>query len=227
MIIRPLKITFHLDGAGVYYDPAEPIMLDSLIAVACARRQVHGEPPGRDEQPHEFMLPLRRWEAGGTWGWCASALFPDGPTAETQTFWRKRFRQNRVEIAEGSPNLTNGVYRDWNMPLPLLLTHRLVGWCVGWGDKGSASMIQRELRRSIRWLGKKRSHGHGRVVGINVEHTEDDHSIARDGVLMRWMPREEGARLVRPRPPYWNTVGRVRCGEIGEKVVAPATGGSE
>lgn len=25
-----------------------------------------------------------------------------------------------------------------------------------------------------------------------------------------------GPRLVRPRPPYWNIVGRVACGEIGD-----------
>lgn len=218
---KALRITFHLDGSGVYYDPAEPIMLDSLIAVACARRQAHGEPPARDEPPHEFMLPLKRWEMGGTWGWCASALFPDGPTAETVTHWRKRFRQNRVELTDGSPNLTNGVYRDWNMPLPLLLTRRLVGWCVTyepWAKEGESirRRLKHELRRSIRWLGKKRAHGRGRVVGIDLEYCEDDFSMMRDGRFTRWMPREDGTRLVRPRPPYWNIHGRVPCAEIGD-----------
>lgn len=211
---RPLKVTLHLDGAGVYYDPAEPIMLDSLIAIACARRQAHGEPPARDEPPHEFLLPLKRWELSGAWGWHASALFPDGETAETTTFWRKRLRQNRIEVASGSPNLTNGVYRDWNMPLPLLLVHRLVGWCVLDTQHMETAAFRRELRRSVRWLGKKRAHGHGRVTGIDVDHVEDDFSLSRDGRLMRWLPDIHGVRLVRPRPPYWNIHGRVVCAEV-------------
>lgn len=218
-MFSPLKVTFHLDGTGVYYDPAEPIMLDGLIAVACARRQVHGEPPSRDEPPHEFLLPLKKWEQGGAWGWCASALFPEGPTSESLVYWRKRMRHDRIELTQGSPNLTNGVYRDWNMPLPMLRTHRMVGWCVAesQGDgRGVASVLKRELRRSIRWLGKKRGHGHGRVVSVDVEHCDEDYSIERDGKLTRWMPRENGTRLVRPRPPYWNIHGRVLCGEIGD-----------
>lgn len=218
-MFRPLKISFHLDGSGVYYDPVEPLMLDALIAIACARRQAHGEPPARDEAPHDFLLPLKRWQQGGAWGWHASALFPEGDTAESLLYWRKRFRQHRIEITEGSPNLTNGVYRDWNMPLPLLLTRRLVGWCVAEtrGDgAGIGNVIRHELKRSIRWLGKKRAHGRGRIVAIDVEHSEQDLSIERDGKLTRWMPHEGGTRLVRPRPPYWNVWGRVACAEIGD-----------
>ena len=210
-MFRPLKITFHLDGSGVYYDPFEPPMLDGILAAVAARHHVHGEPPGRDEPPDEIPLPLAKWRAGGCWGWRASALFPEGETAESLVYWRKRFRQHRVEITEGSPNLTNGIYRDWNMPLPLLLTRRMVAYCVG--DRRN---IRHELVRGVRWVGKKRAHGRGRVVGIDIEVIEHDYSIERDGRLMRWMPREDGTRLVRPRPPYWNIVGRVRCAEIGE-----------
>lgn len=208
-MFRPLKITFTLDGTGIYYDPCEPIMLDALLAASLCRFHVHGEPPARDEEPFDVPLPLKRWEIGGTWGWHASALFPEGATAESLQHWRKRFRQNRVELTDGSPNLTNGAYRDWNMPIPLLLAPRMVGYAFG-----EMGRIRRELRRSVKYLGKKRAHGRGAVVGVEVEESPDDWSLAKDGVAMRWLPEPAGPRLVRPRPPYWNTCGRVMCAEI-------------
>jgi len=210
-MFRPLRIVFALDGTGLYYDPFEPLMLDGILAAACSRHHVHGEPPGRDEEPFDIPLPLAPWGIGGAWGWCASALFPDGDTIESLQFWRKRLRQNRIEITHGSPNLTNGVYRDWNMPLPLLLCRSMTAYAFG-----DRRRVRRELIRSVRWLGKKRAHGHGRVVDITVETQDEDWSMYRAGVATRWLPSQAGTRLVRPRPPYWNNCGRVRCGEIGE-----------
>lgn len=210
-MFKPIRITFNLDGTGVFYDQSEPIMLDALLGAAVCRWHVHGEAPARDEEPAEIPLPLARWEIGGTWGWRASALFPDGPTAESMQHWRKRLRQGRIELAAGAPNTTNGTYRDWNMPLPLLLCHRMVAYAVG-----EPSKVRRELRRSIKYLGKKRAHGRGAVVGIDVEQIEEDLSLrSAAGLAMRWLPEDGGPRLVRPRPPYWNIVGRVACCEIG------------
>lgn len=213
LMFRPLKITFQLDGTGVYYDPWEPLMLDGILAAAASRHHVHGEPPARDEEPFDIPLPLKRWNIGNTWGWHASALFPDGPTAESLVYWRKRFRQTRVELATGAPNLTNGTYRDWNMPLPLLLTNRMIAFA--YGDRRN---VKRELGRNVKHLGKKRAHGRGAVVGIEVETVADDYSLTREGVAMRWLPCANGCRLVRPRPPYWNIVGRVTCREIGSRL---------
>ena len=75
--------------------------------------------------------------------------------------------------------------------------------------------MRRALRRSIRWLGKKRAHGHGRVLDIEVDVIEEDYSMVRDGITMRWLPHVDGTRLIRPRPPYWSSCGRVVCAEIG------------
>lgn len=208
-MFRPLKLTFSLDGTGVYYDPAEPPTLDGILAAILCRFHVHGEPPARDEPPFDVPLPLKRWRIGGAWGWHASALFPDGLSTESLQHWRKRFRQNRVELTEGSPNLTNGVYRDWNMPLPLLLAPRLVAYAFG-----EAGRLRRELRRDLKHIGKKRAHGRGAVVAIDVDEVPEDYSLVKDGLAMRWLPDPDGARLVRPRPPYWSTVGRVPCAEI-------------
>lgn len=214
-MFRPLKITITTDGTGVYYDPFEPTTLDGLLAYALARWHVHGEPPTRGEDPFEIPLPLGRWQRGDVWGWNASALFPaDDEIFESLQFWRKRFRQNRAELTTGSPNLVQGTYRDWNMPIPLTLSLRWVAYAFG--DRRE---ILRPLRRDVRYLGKKRAHGRGAIVSVEVEEIDRDCSIARDGRYMRWMPSETGSRLVRPRPPYWNTCGRVLCAEIGDPVI--------
>lgn len=212
-MFRPIKITFHLDGTGIYYDPAEPLMLDGILAAALCRFHVHGEPPARDEEPFDVPLPVKKWKIGGTWGWCASALFPDGETAESLQFWRKRFRQNRVELTQGSANLTNGPYRDWNMPLPLLLAPRMVAYAFG-----EMGRVRRELRRSIKHIGKKRAHGRGAVVQINVDEIPEDWSLRKGNAAMRWIPDVKGTRIVRPRPPYWSVVGAVRCCDVGGEV---------
>lgn len=203
-MFRPVKVTFTLDGTGVYYDQAEPIMLDSLLSACLCRFHVHGEPPSRDEEPFDVPLPLKRWSCNGTWGWHASALFPDGETRESLQFWRRRLRQNRITLAEGSPNTTNGPYRDWNSPIPLILCNRMVAYAFG-----EAGKIRMNLRRSIKNLGKKRAHGRGAVTNIEVVEVEHDYSITKDGVYMRYWPDENGMFKVRPRPPYWNNHGLV------------------
>ncbi|MCX8016469.1 MAG: hypothetical protein N2690_01005 [Rhodocyclaceae bacterium] len=206
-----LKIIIQLDGAGLYYDPAEPIHLDAIVswtlAPFYAKRHL-----SRDDVPHDIPLPLVRRNVGDTWVWSASALVPDGPTAETVTYWRKRLRQSRIELTSGSPNLQNGTYRDWQMPMPLLLCHRMVAYAVG---------NRRELLKLLRRvpaLGKKRAYGYGRIVGIDIERIDADHSLVMNGRAMRWMPDQRGTRLVRPRPPYWNPNGRVPCLEVGAEV---------
>lgn len=206
-----LRVTFHLDGSGVYYDPAEPTMLDGLLAWVLAPRQGHRH-LDRSEPPADVQLPLRREHIGGTWVWRASALFPQGPQGEGLWHWRKRLRQSRVHLTTGAPNTTNGTYRDWQMPLPLVLCTRMVAYASGNGAE-----IRRVLRE-VKYLGKKAAHGHGKVIGVDVEHVEHDCSLVLDGRAARWLPQDGGPRLVRPRPPYWHPHGRVACCEIGAGV---------
>lgn len=205
----PLKITFHLDGTGLIYDPAEPIHVDDLLAWDLAPRQGAPRDLTRADVPTDLRLPLKRSMINGSRVWHASALFPEGETGETVQFWRQRLRVNRIELTQGSPNTTNGQYRDWQMPINLLLVHRLVGYACG--DRREVLKV---LRR-IPYLGKKRAHGWGKVVGVDVERIDEDWSLARDGEAMRYLPHPDGARLVRPAPPYWNPQGRVRCLDVG------------
>lgn len=212
---NPLKITIHLDGSGIYYDPFEPPMLDSLLGALLCRWQVSGEPPARDEEPAELSLPCGRWRIGGEWGWRCSALFPEGDTAEGLIRWRKRFRESRAHLIESAaPNLTNATYRAWDMPLPLLLAREMVAYAVG--DRRA---IRRALK-DLKYLGKKRAHGRGHVLGVDVERVEYDYSTTRDGRAQRWLPSVTGQRLVRPRPPYWSSIGRMQSCEIGDVVSA-------
>lgn len=210
-MFHPLKVTFYLDGTGVIYDPNEPIHLDSLLNFAAVAHHKCGEAPMRNEKPPSIPLPLQRWRVDDTWGWSASALFPDGRTVESLQFWRKKFRTSRIALATGSPNLTMATYREYNQPMPLLLCHTMEAWCVGDRRK-----IRHELVRSIRHLGRKASMGKGAVNDVTVEHVEEDWSLVRDGIAQRWLPMKDGVRLVRPRPPYWNNVDRVLSCEVGE-----------
>jgi len=94
---------------------------------------------------------------------------------------------------------------------PLVLTAKMAAWALG-----DRKRVEQILRKHVRALGKKRAYGRGRVNSINVEWCEDDHSLVRDSLAMRWLPDAEGLRSVRPRPPYWNIVGAVPCCEIGD-----------
>lgn len=205
------RVTFHLDGSGIYYDPSEPIHLDALLAWVLAPKQGlrHID---RAIEPGMVRLPVHRSTINGAQVWHASALFPVGPTGESVWYWRKRFRQGRAELSTGAPNLTNGTYRDWQMPLPLLLVRRMVGYVHG-GRKDI-----RKVLREVRYLGKKRAHGHGKVCGIDIEEVDVDYSLTMDGLAMRWLPDHNGIREVRPMPPYWHPMGRIRCCEVGEYV---------
>jgi len=208
------RVTFHLDGSGVVIDPAEPLHLDALLAWALAPRVGVRPCLSRDDPIDPVPLPLDYSRIGGVNVWHASALFPDGPTGEDLAYWRKRFRQSRAELTTGSPNLQNSTYRDWNMPLPLLLCTRLVGYA-----SGSRKECKR-LLRDVRSLGKKRAHGHGKVIDLELEQVPEDWSLVCEGRAMRWLPSADGARLVRPQPPYWHPEGRVPCCEVGASIVA-------
>jgi hypothetical protein len=210
---KPLKITFHMDGTGVVYDPQEPPTLDGVLAWCLSAYHVSGQPPRRDEKPFDIPVPLRKWTKNGTWGYHASAIFPEGPTAEVTQKWRCRLRENRIELTKGSPNRTNGKYRDWQNPIDLLLCHKMVAYA-----HGDRSDIQRILRRGVKYLGKKSSMGKGRVLSIDVEWIEEDFSLVdSEGNATRWLPLLGGAKFVRPRPPYWNNFDRIECCDIGDQ----------
>lgn len=210
---KPFKIVFELDGSGIIWDENSPIMLDSLVAYALRPFKTKQRHLTRDDAPDDFNLPFAMWKHGNSRGWCASALFLDGEIDKTIEYWRKRFRLSFAPgLIEGSPNLSNGKYRDYNVPMQKILCNNLVAY--GYGNRKS---IQRELRRSLKYLGKKKAYGFGRIEHIDSEYIDKDASLVRDGKAMRWLPDLNGLRMVRTFPPYWHPHNVVNCCEIGDE----------
>lgn len=213
MALRPLKITFTVDPAGVIFDPFNPPMLDSLIDWCLSpMARTSKEPPTRSEEPEEIRLPLGTWHVGDNWGWCASAILPEGDVQETIRHYRKKFRVNRISLTNGMPNLQSGPTREYNLPFVAQLPDTLVAYAIG-----DRKRIKDLFRRNLRYLGQKRHRSFGRIEDYTIEIIDDDYSLVRDGLAMRWLPDDNGMRDVRLRPPYWNNTNRVTCCEIGDK----------
>jgi hypothetical protein len=206
-----LEIIFYLDGTGVYYDSYEPIHLDALLAWAYIPRKIENRNITRDDIPDDIILPLKSWKINNNWGWHASALFPNEDYSESIQYWRKKFRQNRVEKMNSSVNLKQGIYREYNTPMCLIIIDKMICYA-----KGNKSKIKVALKQ-IKYLGKKRAYGKGKIIKIKIKEIENDYSLIKDGKAMRWLPKKNGQKLVRCRPPYWNRIDRVNCCEIGEK----------
>lgn len=204
------KVIFHLDGTGVCYYPNDPIHLDALLAWTLAPIHCKKKDITRDDEPEYIPLPLLKQSIGDTWVWQASAVFPDGETGEGLQFWRKKFRQSRVDWIKGSPNLTQGIYREWNTPMPILLCNKMFAYASGNRKR------TRKLLSKIKSIGNKRAYGFGKITAIECVENADNRSIIHDGRAMRWLPKANGARMVRPQPPYWNNTGKTPCCEVGE-----------
>lgn len=209
-----MKVTFHLDGGGLCYNPAEPIHLDALLAWVLAPKQGLRHVT-RDEKPGIVQLPLRRRRIGEHWVWRASALFPEGEAIESVWRWRRRFRHHRADLVPGRIDTSGSIYRDWDTPIPLVHVRKMVAWADG------SRRHVKKLLREVRYLGRKRAHGHGKVLRIEVDEVQEDYTLVRDGRAQRWLPDENGVREVRLWPPYWHPHGRVRCCEVGEPYELP------
>jgi hypothetical protein len=198
-----------MDGAGIIMYPNNPIHLDSLLAwILCPGRLI-SKGLERNEIPEIQRLPLGEWRINGYWGWHASALFPDGEIESLQ-FWRKKFRTNRIHMTNGSPNLMSGKYKEYNMPMPLILCSTITAYAFG-----SRKRVAQLLRR-IKFIGKKGAYGKGAIVGVEVEIIEQDYSLIKDGKAMRYLPGKDGNRYGRIKPPYWNATERIKTCYIGD-----------
>ena len=212
MSLKPLKITFQMDGTGVVMYPQNPVHLDSLLAWTLCPRHLIDKGLERNEVPEIQRLPLGEWHINGYWGWHASALFPDGEIESLQ-YWRKKFRMNRIQMTTGSPNLMSGKYREYNMPMPLILCNTMTAYALG-----SRKRVAQLLRR-IKFIGQKGAYGKGAVVDVNVEVIDNDWSLSKDGQATRFLPAEDGKRYGRIRPPYWNATERINTCYVGDNEV--------
>lgn len=139
-------------------------------------------------------------------------------------------RYNPFELLRPTPLLDETIERDkYNPPRVKQGTYpRLQGIAFeglfynnnhigrGFGAVGDRGRIEQILRKNIKYLGKKRSYGKGKVIDIKVEIIDNDYSMIKDGCANRWLPDKNGTRFVRIRPPYWNRIDRVNCCEVGD-----------
>lgn len=213
------RVTFHLDGRGVIYDPSEPIHLDGLIEWAGAFRYPPGEAPRRGDSINDrdlMPLPVAQEERNGHRIYRASALWPadeNGALIYDQRHFRKRFRMERSEqCIPAAINQSTGPMRLVNQPVhPALLT-TMVAWFQG------KRVDVRKWFRRLRAIGAKREMGYGGVLSIDIDETDEDRCVEWEGRAMRYIPHPRGLRLVRARPPYWNATNKVACLAPGEQV---------
>ena len=210
-MFKPLKVIFLLDGTGVYLDNDNPIHLDSLLCY-CNNPYSKTREIARWDVPEWLSIPCKVSSIRGYRIWHCSALMPVDAKGENIEYIRKKFRRECVEISNGNPTLTNGKYREYNIPMTLLLCNAMVAYCFGERKK-----IRKQLRRNIKNLGKKRNIGKGEVIDIIVEESEEDFSFVKNGKAMRFLPSENASRESRVFPPYWNAMETINVCEIGDE----------
>lgn len=209
-----------IDGCIVSSDGLFP--LDAILAAAWMRLnhpESYYNDGGRSGELIEAPLPLARVNIAGEWLWAASVaqyrLY-----GEQIYYWHKRFDDYLAERYLDKLrkiNTQSGQYKNYRMPINVLLVGELNWFCVG-------DPIQiKNLLSTISGIGKKRAYGFGSIV-LNeqgkpnwiVEPWPEDWSIrGPGGRLMRIVPFSgkvtEGAtfRVWGIRPPNWHPANQV------------------
>lgn len=207
-----LRITAYLlDGRIATYDGYLP--LDSMLAYAKIRSE-HPEWMEAGICPEDIsnrfiQLPLAKVNAGTKyWYWaCSFACFK--PLKESSRYWHKRFDQELAEEyvnfgkRRGTVNVKSARYKNYRMPLTIILTPKIDWYCVG-----DAREIAK-LLPLITHIGKKPAQGLGAVKKWEIAAIEEDLS------WLRPIPDENGDDEIGIRPPYWwrENIVRVRWPE--------------
>lgn len=207
------KVIIELDGKGVYINPLNPIHIDGLLVWALAAKQGKTEALSKNDIPDFIKIPLMMETINNSKVWKSSALFPENEGIESIQYYRKKFDTSRMEVTKGTANLIMGKYKEYNMPIPLLLINKLIGYC-----DGNRYEVGRILKKNIRYIGKYRSQGYGKIINIITEKTDNDYSLVKEGKAMRNYPHPKGVKICRSLPPYWNMHEAVKCLEVGDKI---------
>jgi CRISPR type IV-associated protein Csf3 len=168
-----------------------------------------------------WMQPVQQMADESLWYWSCSSAQIDVKGHDTQ-YWNKRFdtqaslsdhidfggRVEKIIIEQGR-------YKSYHMPLPTLVTDRIVWYA--YGDWASIA----DLLAPIAGIGKKRVQGNGHVLRWQVEPVQEDYSTWCDDRLMRPLP----GPLVRDiewaepfdmlhiayRAPQWHPANQALC----------------
>lgn len=168
---EPLQVTAHLE-AGIVFGHPWGIALDGLLASTLLDRADSDDAKVLDQPtPSLVDLPLARCDAGRSWHWASTCAWPvDGTDLLPHvTYFSAHADHRHLEtLAQSTPKTVSdrrGRYRAHHRPV-------LVTTCtaVVWQAAGHADQI-RDLLSIIPAIGKKRTHGHGRVLKWTVTAT--------------------------------------------------------
>lgn len=154
-------------------------------------------------------LPLKKIDHPKGWYWaCSFAQYEK--QGEYIAYWHKRFdevlAEQHADFAgrRGKIAVNAGRYKNYRMPIVIILADKLEWYCVGEPDE------IRVLLTGITAIGKKRSQGYGLIDEWLVEDWPEDWSeVGPGGKLMRAlheMPKTtEKANVMMSgmKPPYW------------------------
>ena len=212
--MTPIVVTAKLGGAVAL--PWHPIALDSLLMAAVATRD--NLPPiafvPENERP-ELVIPIAK--VGGIYQ-CTTGV---GEREVHERRWLNR----RFPVAEaqmfGAPkvrriNMSAGACRSYRLPLE---TVHLAADEMVWFAVGEPAEVE-ALLSWVRYLGKKRSVGLGKVLAWKVEPVEawPGFPCLRDGMPLRPLPLTWPGVSAEARrdysvlsPPYWERWREEEC----------------
>lgn len=190
-------LPYGLDLAGILATRVR--MLERERREAGGRLVSDPLPDTTEEEPYDLNLPLGRCTTGPEWHWLASCAIPvearDEP--EPRVFYRTAdYAWAQRAATRPLPHYlspSSGAYRDVMMPAPVVTCQ-----AVQWQAVGDADEVHR-LVRGIRFLGRRRAVGEGRVLHWTIDRAPA--SVGENGLGGEWAhlaPHTD--QLIRPCP---------------------------
>ncbi len=203
-----LKITATLTSP---YVSTDYIFFDALISSAVWQDVMQNRAFDIPENKTEvFNIPLPLKQIGTKEPFYAASIGFPKQAVEGTARWRKQTDiESKKKIRIGS-----GEYKRYDMPMPYTSAEEIIFYA-----NGNKAEIER-LLQYIPGIGKKRTQGYGNVRTWQVEQSEHDYSVVKDGIPMRPIPVSEAAQfnlkcdvemLFAARPPFWHRKNMTRC----------------
>lgn len=211
-----LRVTAHLSTAIAVSDDWSPVLdalLDLLVLQYKAPDLVCPHPSMEMVKRSAIVLkkhhPIEFNELGGeSFRACSSPHY--ALNHEDATRYRKRwdYHDKHLDWGKKKPKFSTseGHTKSYDLPLYLREIPR-----IDWFCRGDQGLIDRYLSR-VRYIGKKRSYGYGRVDRWEIVGFDRDWSLWRNGQITRPVPLRlvdgieyRGETLMRWgwRSPYW------------------------
>lgn len=221
----PMRVTAELE-AGIAHAHPWGIALDGLLAslIHAAAGDDNATGVLDLDEPPLIELPLARCGSVRSWHWAATCSYPlDGHDQRPALqHWMTRTDHAALEALSATLPKTlsdaRGPYRVHRVPV-------LVTTCtaVSWHAIGDPAQVTR-LLEPVAAIGKKRAHGHGRVLSWTIEPASDLEAfdaahLHPDGSLGRPAPTscltgrdvaDAGIGLAGIRPPYIHPATQAR-----------------